>query len=223
MEFRPQGKIIIIEGASGSGRDSTVNRLAQEANMKVVRGVHSITNPSHNEELVPEATRALSNAVLNPFELIMQRRKRDQSGGAYLRCASLQFKEAIRLSNEGHSVIMDKSIFTLIAYFFTINEVAVEIENTQLQRWVQGCIDRTKTEAVKMLGSVSGILVMRRPKVGSIWEQKFSNVELIRASGNLIAPITQQIADIKGVRFELADINEERGKMVLPTAWKLFT
>lgn len=158
-----QGKLFVIEGASGSGKDTLLGRLSTNKSIVSIRGVAS-QNPVENIKLTSRSQKVYANRPIN-LELMLYSPAltRQDVLDRYITIAGIQLNEAVHHKQSGKTVIMNRSIISALIHL----EIAIEKEPlTDEEKWL-GKI-KTQADAIceSFIKEVNGIILMEEPIKG---------------------------------------------------------
>lgn len=196
------GRIFVVEGASGSGKDTLLERLTLNKDFMIMRGVAS-QNPAKNIKLTPKGQEIYAGRPIS-LELMLYSSTptRQDVLNRYIKIAGIQLDEAICLKHSGKSVIMNRSIISAITHL----EIIIEKKPFEEKEWLDGIVAQSQSIYEKFIKEVNGIILMEEPikgveKVGIAGLQnlesekinskvsivyKMHNVPLLRLNANRI-------------------------------------
>lgn len=109
------GKLYVVEGATGSGKDFLLNALKAKGYASL-RGSPS-QNKKGNEVLAEEARKILGGANLNIKKiLLMPISKRDEILTKYIEAAKAQMSHAIKLKKQNKILFTNRSLISVMAH-----------------------------------------------------------------------------------------------------------
>lgn len=199
------GKLFVVEGATGSGKNTLCN-LLQFDGWAVLRGTPS-QNFEENHDLLPEAQELIGNTVFNFKEaLTFSQEARDEIFRKFIEAASIQHLEAVRLKQEGQTVFLNRSVISIDALLGLASFITTEP------------IERELTDSfISLVDDIDGIILMQRPNVGIVKEREgMSGLE--DKESQLIGALARRIAKVRGLPLLAIDANkmspEQELKMV---------
>ncbi|MEX2028304.1 MAG: hypothetical protein WD988_02280 [Candidatus Curtissbacteria bacterium] len=193
-----KGKLFLVEGGSGSGKNRLLDELAKEGGV-VIRGIVS-QNPAENEELTLAARGYLGDGIFNFRDL--GARSNDERFGVLVRGHAIavhQFNRARKIKEEGKTVFMNRSLLS----FKAINSLAEEItgEDFLHESLFMGPYELLKQE-------VDGIILMETPAVEGL-EREGMRGSADRES-ELIRREVMEFCGETGIKFITLDANSLR-------------
>lgn len=155
-------RLIVIEGATGSGKTELASALAKKG-YPMLRGAPS-QRPDQNATLTPEAWQLLEGKDLN-LEKCLELSIQDGSElmKRAIRIAELQYKEALKLAQEGKPVFLNRSTISLIAINQLVGTVAIENHDENLARWALKMAEFARQRL--NLSGIEGLIFVEHPNV----------------------------------------------------------
>ena len=156
-----QERLYIVEGPSKSGKSTLLSELEKDENIKVIRGMPS-QHPKENKFLVKKAYELIKGNRLNfracldlPPEEGMDLMTR------CIRISKLQFSEAMRQTQGGYTIFLNRSIISLIALNRLASDIAIKRKNEKLASWSFRSSENAM--CASQLAGVRGIIFITEP------------------------------------------------------------
>lgn len=199
-------KLFIVEGASGSGKSSLCSYLSKERGYKVIRGMPS-QYPKENLDLTHRAREILGTANLNfkealklPFDMGTDLVERSS------KVATLQFKEAKRAMNQGDTVLLKRSMFSLMGHVRLAYLISHAQSDEHLAKWSKQKGEDLYNEAHRIgLMGVNGIIFLESTFWANRKQSGISGFEAMESI--LIDRIINEVTHGNGFKIPLLQMN----------------
>jgi|SRR3989344_7070845 len=197
------GKLIIVEGASASGKSTLLAQLAKEG--IVIRGVGS-QNPEENKNLIQESRRILGDTILNFKEALAK--SPDERDNVFLRftqIAKVQLEEAIRLKNEGNTVFLNRSAISVATFLRIPLEIAEPAKKAETSTWLNRVIKVNNETQAMLVREADGIVLLTSASVGGKEREGVRGLQELESS--IINELSERISQETGIPFLKLDAN----------------
>lgn len=187
------GRLFAVEGATASGKTTLLKKLSAEGYC-IIRGIVS-QNPAENKSLLVASQEIVGDTVFNVREILT---KPPEEIAAIIKksveVARLQQDEAVRRKNEGETVFLNRSAFSLIALL----RIPLKIAEPEKREEVERFTARILTEPIQLrsdlLHQLDGIILMQNASIGGREREGMAGIQNIEA-----ANIAEQLKGINSI------------------------
>lgn len=207
-----QGRLFIVEGATGSGKNTLCDRLQSEG-FVVLRGTPS-QNSEENQSLFPKAQEIIRDTVFNFKQaLAFPKAEWNEILRKFTEEASIQHFEAVRLKKEGQTVFLNRSAISIVALIKLTNSIAEPIERESTNYSVSAMDEIVESFAGKrgvrgFIDEIDGIILMQTPYVG-VMKEREGMFGLEDKESQFIADLARRIAQEKELPLLAIDANKK--------------
>lgn len=200
------GKLIVVEGASGSGKSMLLSELAK--NSTVMRGIAS-QDSLENRNLEPKA-RSIIGLMPLDFKSTLEMRsnvRKDLLQRA-VEVARIQYKKAVDLKNDGRDVFLNRSFVSLLALLRIaqqIGELRMDDDIVNSSLGFTSRINRLMRE-VRFESETDGFILMEHPYRGPVRERE-GMVSFEQTESRLIGLLVRNFSQDSGIPLLTLDAN----------------